>query len=632
MSGTVSNSYPTRRLPKQPSLEQLRKQAKELLEQYRAGDSAAVAEVQQFERRPNPAAFALNDAQRVLARAYGYESWPKLKAFIDGANIARLAEAVRASDAAQVRTLLSARPELVAMDMAGNDEHRVLHYAVLRRDAAMVKLLMEAGADARKGIYPHRDATSALAIAKDREYGEIVAVIEEEERLRRAEMSCPNATISPIQDQIHQAISKSDNAAAIRLLQADGSLIQACDRDGGTPLHVAAQATNEEMVLWLLNRRAQVRKQDMRGLTPLDRASLAVDPRNEDAKRFPAVAKLLMEHGAEVTIRAAVALADKRRVRELVSENPAVLREIHWANGGLLTLAVNHGHIEIVQLLLELGADVDERVMLTELEEPTPSWGTPLWYAALAGQRDIVELLLDRGADPNANVYASGWPLRNACRHQDDSVKRLLLARGAKPQPYMIAEAHDVDGARRLLETDTSSELAKELAWSAADHGCPAIVELALKRIGWPGDDPRWHRILIQPIRGVGTNHPDHEGHFKCMELLLRHGIEANVARFGQTPLHFAAARHGELSGAERARFAAMLLDHGARLDLRDELLKSTPLGWACRWGRKELVELLIARGAPVNELDAEPWATPRAWAEKMNQDAVLAVLRQNEC
>jgi ankyrin repeat protein len=333
-----------------------------------------------------------------------------------------------------------------------------------------------------------------------------------------------------------------------------------------------------------------------------------------------------------VTIRAAVALADKRRVRELVSENPAVLREIHWANGGLLTLAVNHGHIEIVHLLLELGADVDERVMLTELEEPTPSWGTPLWYAALAGQRDIVELLLDRGADPNANVYASGWPLRNACRHRDDSVKRLLLARGAKPQPYMIAEAHDVDGARRLLETDTSSELAKELAWSAADHGCPAIVELALKRIGWPGDDPRWHRILIQPIRGVGTNHPDHEGHFKCMELLLRHGIEANVARFGQTPLHFAAARHGELSGAERARFAAMLLDHGARLDLRDELLKSTPLGWACRWGRKELVELLIARGAPVNELDAEPWATPRAWAEKMNQDAVLAVLRQNEC
>jgi ankyrin repeat protein len=608
----------------------LRKQAKDLLEQYRAGDPAAVAEVQRFERRPDRVAFALSDAQRVLARAYGYESWPKLKAFVDGANVAGLADAVQAGDAARVRVLLSARPELISMDMADNDEHRVLHYAVLRRDVAMVRLLMEAGADARKGIYPHRDATSALAIAKDREYSDIVAVIEEEERLRRAEMSCPNATISPVQDQINEAISKGDNAAAVRLLQADGSMIQACDRSGGTPLHVAAQAANEEMVAWLLSRRAQVRKQDVDGLTPLDRAALAADPRNERAKHFPAIAKLLLEHGAEVTIRAAVALADASRIRELVGNNPAVLREIHWTGGGLLSLAVKHEHIEIVRLLLDLGADVDERLMLDGLEEPAPSWGTPLWYAALAGHRDIVELLLDRGADPNANVYASGWPLRNAWNHKDDSVKRLLLARGAKPQPYMIVEAHDVEEARRLLEADASEELASELTCFAADHGCPAIVELGLKRLNWRGDDPRWHWILIQPIRGVGTNHADHEGHFRCMAALLGHGIDANVSRFGQTALHFAAAWHGELSAAERVRFAGMLLDHGARLDLRDELLKSTPLGWACRWGRKELVELLIARGAPVDEPDAEPWATPSAWAEKMGQESVLAVLQEH--
>jgi ankyrin repeat protein len=630
MSGSIPHSYPTRRLPKQPSLEQLRKQAKDLLEQYRAGDPAAVAEIHRFESRPDPATFALNDAQRVLARAYGYESWPKLKAFVDGANIARLAAAVQVGDVAQVRALLSARPKLVAMDRAGNDEHRALHYAVLRRDLAMVKLLMEAGADARKGIFPNRDATSALVIAKDREYNDIVAVIEEEERLCRAEMSCPNATISPVQDQINHAISKGDNAEAIRLLEVDGSLIQACDRDGGTPLHVAAQEANEEMLAWLLSRRAKARKQDVNGLTPLDRAALAADPRNEHAKRFPAIAKRLLDHGAEVTIRAAVALADAIRIRELVSADPVVLREINSMKGGLLTLAVNHGQVEIVRLLLDLGADVDERLMLDELEEPTPSWGTPLWYAALAGHSDIAELLLDRGADPNANVYASGWPLRNAWSHKDDTVKRLLLARGAKPQPYMVAEAHDEGEARRLLETDASEGLASELAWSAADHGCPAIVKLALKRLNWPSDNPKWHWILIQPIRGVGTNYPDHEGHFKCMALLLRHGIDANVSRFGQTALHFAAARHGALSGTERARFAALLLDHGARLDLRDDLLKSTPLGWACCWGRKELVELLIARGAPVNEPDAEPWATPRAWAEKMEQGSVLAVLREH--
>src|SRR5271155_5587620 len=195
MSGNVPRSYPTRRLPKQPSLEQLRKQAKDLLEQYRVGDPLAIAEVQQFERRADPATFALNDAQRVLARAYGYESWPKLKALVDGANVQSLADAVKASDLEKARALLRARPELAGMDMAENNEHRALHYAVFRRDVPMVRLLMEAGADSRKGIYPHRDATSAFAIAKEREYDDVAAVIEEVEQKRREALSCPNATV-----------------------------------------------------------------------------------------------------------------------------------------------------------------------------------------------------------------------------------------------------------------------------------------------------------------------------------------------------------------------------------------------------------------------------------------------------
>jgi ankyrin repeat protein len=590
-------------------LEQLKKQAKELLERYRAEGEAT---------------FALHDAQRLLAREYGFPSWSKLKAYVDGVNVEQLAEAVKAGDQAAVRKMLKARPELVGRDMGASNEHRALHYAVLGRDAAMVRLLMEAGADARKGIWPHRDATSAMAIARDREYAEIVALIEDMERRRQQEMSCPIPTAPAAQDRVHAAIRGGETEAAIRLLEKDGALIHGCDSEGASPLHVAAEAGDEPLVEWLLARQANAGKWDMRERTPLDRAALAAEPRNDGAKAFPAIARLLLEHGAPLTIHGAVALGDALRVRELVEAEPGVLRQIEQ-RGGLLSLAVNHGQLETVRLLLDLGADVNEHMTLEELEEPTESWGMPLWWAALANRRDLAELLLDRGADPNANVYASGWPLRNAWGHADGAVKRLLLERGAKQQPYMVAEAHDVAEAKRLLEADAGEELAHELAWSACDHGCPEIVALALPRLNYPLNDAKWHWILIQPIRGATADHADREGHFACMEALLRHGIDPNVARYGQTALHFAAAYRGGVSEEDRARFAAMLIDSGARLDMRDELLRSTPLGWACRWGRRAMVEALIARGAAIDEPDAEPWATPRAWAVKMGHIEILA-------
>ncbi len=142
-----------------------------------------------------------------------------------------------------------------------------------------------------------------------------------------------------------------------------------------------------------------------------------------------------------------------------------------------------------------------------------------------------------------------------------------MLDRGAKPQPYMVAEAHDVAEAARLLACDPSEEMARELAWSSADHGCPAIrtrpsaFTMASRR-------SEWHWLIIQPIRGATADRADNEGHFACMDALLKHGVDPNVARYGQTALHFAAAYRGNVSDADRARFAALLLDAGARLDL----------------------------------------------------------------
>ncbi|HEU4794647.1 MAG TPA: hypothetical protein VFT02_03395 [Pyrinomonadaceae bacterium] len=66
----------TRRLPNRPSLVQLRKQAKELLQQLRNGDPSALARLRN--NKPEVSDPILADAQYVLAREHGFESWPKL--------------------------------------------------------------------------------------------------------------------------------------------------------------------------------------------------------------------------------------------------------------------------------------------------------------------------------------------------------------------------------------------------------------------------------------------------------------------------------------------------------------------------------------------------------------------------
>ncbi|HTJ23842.1 MAG TPA: hypothetical protein VL383_15670, partial [Gemmatimonadaceae bacterium] len=70
------------RLPARASLEQLRKQAKDLLRAIRDGDAEAARRLAALRAHPPEADFAssvtLADAQCVLAREYGFESWAKL--------------------------------------------------------------------------------------------------------------------------------------------------------------------------------------------------------------------------------------------------------------------------------------------------------------------------------------------------------------------------------------------------------------------------------------------------------------------------------------------------------------------------------------------------------------------------
>jgi ankyrin repeat protein len=413
--------------------------------------------------------------------------------------VGRLADAVRAGDVAAAAALLAARPELVHFDMSEHDEHRVLHYAVLNRDAAMVRLLMEHGADPYQGIWPHRDATAALTLATDRGYDEIRALIRDVLRTR------------------------ASAAVARGAVEAEG-------------------------------------------------------PR----------------------------------------PNPP-------DGSGQLTRAVIGNRPDVVTRLLDLGVDPNERHRLASLEEDVFSWGEPLREAVRTGNVEIAGILLQRGADPNPQIYAATSPLFEAHQRHDHDMTALLERHGARADALIIGYFGLVQSARELLAA--TPDTAADLLVNGADGGQVEIVRLALDHLEWPPGDARWHWHLMRPLGAHSEG--DRGRYLTCVRLMLdRAGADA-PGPHGRSILHdVCGGWPRETTTAEdRLAMATVFLDAGARLDRRDELLRSTPLGWACRWGRIELVRLFLERGADAREPDTEPWATPRAWAERMNRPGILALL-----
>jgi len=171
-----------------------------------------------------------------------------MSSHVEGVNIEALVAAAEAGDVAAVRRLATARPNL-------NNQHHgefgsALHRAVLRRDEELTRILMQLGSDARVGIWPHRDATSAYAIAVDREYSEIVAIIEREEDNRRARLSHGATPTRAAADALRQAIAEGRTAEAISLMEADPALIGACDIDPNESLVTGDGERSSGMALW----------------------------------------------------------------------------------------------------------------------------------------------------------------------------------------------------------------------------------------------------------------------------------------------------------------------------------------------------------------------------------------------
>ena len=256
-----------------------------------------------------------------------------------------------------------------------------------------------------------------------------------------------------------------------------------------------------------------------------------------------------------------------------------------------LFLASREGHISVVRLLFDHGAEVNAR---------DKAGCTALHGASQQGHVLVVRLLLDHGADVNAR----GGALRRASCEGHTAVVELLLKHGVDididPKDYgtAISQAsykghiavvelllkHEVDLI--IGHRDYGTALIRDALVEASCKGHTAMVELLLRN---RADVNIHHRHC-----GTALLEALYNGHVAAAELLVKYRADTNVCdESHSTALHLA-------SYGGHSSVVEMLLDHGAKVDAQNRY-HVTALQIAIRGGHQGLVELLLTKGADVN-------------------------------
>jgi ankyrin repeat protein len=205
--------------------------------------------------------------------------------------------------------------------------------------------------------------------------------------------------------------SLNGSTAMVRRLLRAGANPNAALLLGETPLMVASRVGSADIVAQLIEAGAKVNPSAARGQTALMWAA---------AQRHPDVVKVLLAHGADITAR-----TDAWSQVEAVSPHGRLEynRAIPYGRDTALMFAARSGDLESARLLLAAGAKVDD----------TDAWGVSATaLAAHGGHTELVEFLLDKGADPNA-AGAGFAPLHVAIMRRDERMVTALLSHGADP-------------------------------------------------------------------------------------------------------------------------------------------------------------------------------------------------------
>lgn len=519
-----------------------------------------------------------------------------------GTDVWQMFCAARDGDLERVKKLLVKDPSLVR---GAYDYRTPMSFAVANDRLKVAEYLLQHGAS------PVDSGTGdpLIQMARDRGFSAMEELLERALNRHRG---------SEAGKQIAAAIRNRDFKAFNTLLDSTDEYVHATDDEGNQPIHWATMSRQPEMIDALLARGADINAKRPDGARPIQLTNGDYSYRGwrdvpEDWKWKPNDIYLhLVSKGAYVDICMAALKGDEARVRTLLDLDPSLANRpseyvTYYAGSGTpLKNAAMAGQMAIVKLLLEKGADPNLP------EEGIAPMGHALHSAVVYNHIEIVKLLLEHGAHPNVPIESSADTLTAALERGDKAMINLLCSYGAARSLDLLAYYGDIQTAAAVLNANPALADNVSALETAAGQGNEDFVRLIL----------RYQPDLAKHI-AVGVESQGPQDAIKSRELtefLFQRGMNPNFRNWlGITPLHRFAER-GDVHNA------GLFLEYGADLNAIDEQNCTTPLGWAAKAGKTEMVQFLLERGANAYLPADKTWARPRAWAERRGHKAVLAL------
>ncbi|KAK6983466.1 ankyrin repeat and KH domain-containing protein 1 [Biomphalaria glabrata] len=334
----------------------------------------------------------------------------------------------------------------------------------------------------------------------------------------------------------------------------------------------AVKAEHVRNIHLLVNHGAPVNKFNDRGLLTYKDSALDIALQSS----LTSAASVLLYHGADLDSDCAVTQAFKSKNMKtlyfLLTECAEATKAVMLKPETLIR-AVKLGDIQLIQILLEAGADIDG----------VHNNMTPLMSAF---DIEVIKFLLNKGANVNfkttttALIYALSWD------YFDDINSTIR----PKLSPIEMEEKM-LPVINLFLKHGANLE-------DSVDYGCTALMDSAkgyfsteiLKYLIHTGTDVNQSDELgLTALHGAATYHK-----LDFAKALLKHGAVVNLKSFnGRTPLHEA---------VKDVNITHFFLENQAKVNAKD-VYGNTPLSLAVKYSGDmvDVVKLLIASGADVN-------------------------------